>query len=128
MLIRLTYRSNALSPRGMGEQLDFILNSARIHNARDGITGALAATPYSFVHVLEGARREVEATFARIRRDTRHCDIVLLDSVVTPQRRYADPELAFVDIGEIGLELTEFSVSAAMLIEPEHADFDLLFA
>lgn len=77
-LIRLTYASravDALTP----PQVDAILSVSRTNNAKAGVTGALMYGAREFLQCLEGAREAVNATYARILRDARHADVVILD-------------------------------------------------
>ena len=58
--------------------LDDILLSARRHNEKNGVTGALICRNDVFLQILEGPRTKVTETFARILRDDRHIEVSLL--------------------------------------------------
>jgi hypothetical protein len=58
--------------------LDDILISARLHNRRDGITGALICRADLYMQLLEGPRQVVTNTFRRIVQDDRHVDVSLV--------------------------------------------------
>ena len=75
-LMQLIYASR---PFGFDDlALTGILTSARRHNERDGITGALICREDLFLQMLEGQRDVVTSAFARILRDDRHTDVVSL--------------------------------------------------
>jgi Sensors of blue-light using FAD len=60
--------------------LDDILASSRKNNLKAGITGVLLYIDGGFMQVLEGERRAVTETYARICKDQRHWNMgVLLD-------------------------------------------------
>lgn len=77
-LSRLIYASravDALKP----EDVEQILQRSRANNARVGVTGALMYGAREFLQCLEGSREAVNQTYARILRDPRHADAVILD-------------------------------------------------
>ena len=78
-LFRLTYVSHpACDALDEPVLCRAILGIAQARNAAAGITGALMHSSNWFGQVLEGGLLEVETTFARIQRDTRHSDIRVL--------------------------------------------------
>lgn len=91
-LVRLVYRSDSEltgASRAARELALAIAEHSRDRNAHDGITGALMFVNGVFVQVLEGEGPQVEATFERICRDTRHRRVVLLDLSEIDQRTFA---------------------------------------
>jgi hypothetical protein len=94
ILVRLTYFSRNLLDRCYGSRLDAGLaemTAASIaNNRRDGITGALICDRRWFAQALEGAESKLSATFERILRDRRHCDVSLVTMQAVAERRYAD--------------------------------------
>lgn len=75
-LLQLVYASR---PFGFDDlALSGILNSARLNNERDGITGALICREDLYLQLLEGPRPAVIAAFERIMRDDRHTEVVTL--------------------------------------------------
>jgi hypothetical protein len=54
--------------------LEGLLDQARAHNAKVGLTGILCTGRGYFVQVLEGPENEVLKTYARILVDERHRD------------------------------------------------------
>jgi hypothetical protein len=77
-LIRLTYASRAVDALAPA-QVETILAVSRSNNAKAGVTGALMYGAREFLQCLEGSREAVNATYARILRDARHADVVILD-------------------------------------------------
>ncbi|MCE3003503.1 MAG: BLUF domain-containing protein [Xanthomonadaceae bacterium] len=87
-LSRLTYASRAaeaLPP----DAIERILAVSRANNTRAGVTGALMYGAREFLQCLEGSREAVNATYARILRDPRHADIVILDFREIERRWFA---------------------------------------
>lgn len=77
-LERLIYASRSielLKP----EQLDAILQVSVTNNAKVGVTGALMYSSREFLQCLEGSREAINQTYARILRDPRHSDLLILD-------------------------------------------------
>ena len=70
--------------------------SSRRNNETADITGALLATDDCFAQVLEGEQETVEETYARITRDRRHVDIVLLLKEPVAERQFHKWSMAFI--------------------------------
>jgi hypothetical protein len=70
--------------------LDNILLSARVNNARRGITGALICRADLFMQMLEGGRESVTATLARILQDDRHVDVAVVHCGDAAERLFPD--------------------------------------
>jgi hypothetical protein len=100
MLIRLTYFSrNRLDGRNISKDVGIadILATSAANNLRDRITGVLICDDRWFAQVLEGAESNVSATFERILRDERHCNVTLVTMQPVAERRYpAFPMKGFV--------------------------------
>lgn len=105
--IRLTYFSKVT--RGLRKaDLKAILTSAQKNNKLRGITGGLAVSPTHFVQSLEGERAAISEVTARIMRDPRHADPVIVRCVDIDARAFPDwsmlwmgnPELVAADGGE----------------------------
>ena len=65
-----------------------ILMDARHHNRRDGITGALICRHDFYLQLIEGPPTAVDAAYARIAADDRHCEVRLLLSQVVDERMF----------------------------------------
>jgi hypothetical protein len=77
-LSRLIYASRAVEAL-KPDDVEQILRTSRTNNARVGVTGALMFGAREFLQCLEGSREAVNQTYARILRDPRHADVVILD-------------------------------------------------
>lgn len=83
-----------------------IYAASRRNNGIDGVTGILLVENRRFLQLLEGPAESVDVTFARIRTDERHRDIVVLDEQCQAERVFADwamaglPRERPVDAGE----------------------------
>lgn len=80
------------------EEVDKILTSAEIKNAKLGVTGALVFDGRRFCQLLEGDEDGVSEVFDHIRKDTRHCDIDVIARQPIRDRRF--PGWAMVQVDE----------------------------
>jgi len=76
--VRLVYAS-LKSPECNLAGMPELLKRARAFNHSEGITGILCFSRDRFLQCLEGPPEAVNALYARILRDPRHCDVMLLD-------------------------------------------------
>ena len=91
-LHRLIYVSRSMLANPEGD-LRSILTTSRRNNTHGGITAVLLLFDDDiFIQVLEGAFTRVDAAFSRIRNDSRHADLHLLQS--KPIRARRNPGLA----------------------------------
>ncbi len=93
-LFQIVYLSAAAKGLAPAE-VDDILIVARARNASADVTGMLLYADKSFVQVLEGERTNVEATFARIARDSRHTGILVLLKQPISARNFRDWSMGF---------------------------------
>jgi hypothetical protein len=92
IIVRLTYYSrNRIDRRDgpMQDRIHDILIESVANNRRDDITGALIHDEKWFAQALEGPETLVSATFERILRDPRHCDVRLIKMQPVETRRFA---------------------------------------
>lgn len=105
MLYYLIYCSTAcelMTP----EALKFLLQQARSRNREMVITGMLVYvegtsgkhTEARFMQVLEGSRFVVESVFDKIRRDSRHRDVVVLKRAAISKRNFRTWDMGFEQI------------------------------
>lgn len=71
------YISHAQHPMNEQELID-LLQQARAHNEKEGITGVLLYVNKIFVQLLEGEQKKVEALIEKIKKDPRHEGMVML--------------------------------------------------
>ena len=98
-LIRLVYASvNRIAgpPRAVSEEIRRMLDASRQRNAERGVTGCLMFNSGRFAQYLEGPPEAVDALFARIMRDPRHTDIIMLQRLATQDRSFPDWSMAYV--------------------------------
>ena len=94
-LARLIYASRAVDAvAASSEQVRTILLKAIQHNRVAAITGVLVVGNGRFLQCLEGPAGEVETTFARIRQDSRHTDIVVIARGPAERRLFRDWNMA----------------------------------
>ncbi|MCG2585056.1 BLUF domain-containing protein [Massilia sp. TS11] len=89
MLVRLLYASRLAAEANPASVVASILQQSHAHNPSHGITGILCHSDHVFMQVLEGGREAVNALYAKILRDTRHTDVVLLHYEEINERRYS---------------------------------------
>jgi hypothetical protein len=87
MPFQLIYRSRVARKVRFADA-EAIAVSAAERNARASISGVLLYTPMYFVQVLEGDQRTVESIFARISKDERHEEVVILAKTEVPERQF----------------------------------------
>lgn len=88
MLVRLLYASRFIGKIEC-DDIHNIMQQAHTHNPQNGITGILCYSDKVFMQVLEGGREAINALYAKILRDARHSDVVLLHYEEVSERRYA---------------------------------------
>ena len=100
MLVRLLYASRAAGKIDCAAVHD-IVQQCHAHNPQHGITGILCHSDKVFMQVLEGGREAVNALYARILRDARHTDVVLLHYQEIGERRYAGWTMGQANLAKI---------------------------
>jgi hypothetical protein len=87
---RLIYASeNTLPEAGLEDALETIVAASQRNNQRDGVTGFLLAEPRWFLQILEGPRDKVQATYERIRGDSRHARVTMMEAKAAEERSFA---------------------------------------
>lgn len=107
-LVSLTYTSE------MNVSTDFldILEVSRVNNERDGITGVLLFCNNNVVQCLEGSREAVNKAYARIIRDKRHQNPLLVDYRVLSTRLFPTWSMGYVPESSVTQPvLLKYSVS-----------------
>lgn len=106
-LWQMIYLSRSHRPFTQRE-LEELLAKSRQNNHAHGLTGMLVYREQCFLQVLEGTVGEVEALFAKIGRDPRHCDVSVLLSGQIAERSFGDWRMGFVNADQ-ACELPGFS-------------------
>jgi hypothetical protein len=89
-LERLVYGSTATGHTDNLLNIATILAESGRNNARDGLTGALAAHDGRFIQVIEGSRDSIDGLLRRLATDPRHKDIVIFGRDPVEQRLFGD--------------------------------------
>lgn len=106
VVYRLIYRSrNRIPHDDRRSELGELFSAARSHNKKHRITGALLLSDDSFVQTLEGEQDVVQALLARIRADTRHDELEILDTGLVDGRLFARWSMARVADDEDGSDI-----------------------
>jgi len=110
MLVRLLYASHATGEVNCASVQE-IMQQSHAHNPHNGITGILCHSDKLFMQVLEGGRDAINALYAKILRDPRHTDVVLLHYEEICERRYAGWTMGQANLSKINAStLLRFSV------------------
>jgi hypothetical protein len=88
MLVRLLYASRAVGKIDCGA-VQNIMQKSHAYNPSNGVTGILCHSEKVYMQVLEGGRDAINALYAKILRDARHTDVVLLHYEEISERHYA---------------------------------------
>ena len=95
----LTYESTATNTV-KGAEMEELLEKARTNNSRDGITGCLIYYKGSFVQLLEGDKKKIEALYAKIQKDERHKNVTLFAEDEISTRMFPNWGMAYYPINE----------------------------
>ena len=93
-MIELLYVSGASRPMSDAD-IDTILETSRQNNQRLGITGMLLWADGVFVQVLEGEASKVKSLAARIARDDRHRNFMVLVEQQSDRRLFSAWSMGF---------------------------------
>jgi len=89
-LERLVYGSTATGHTDSLLNMATILAESQRNNARDGLTGALAAHQDRYIQVIEGPPEVLDGLLQRLAGDARHSDIVVFGREPVERRVFAD--------------------------------------
>ena len=96
-LFQLVYTSATESAMS-GDELVALLETARNHNAAQGIGGVLLYGHGHFIQVLEGDRVRVEALYERIAQDPRHDFVRIASAREVSEREFSGWSMGFRDL------------------------------
>ncbi|RRO13862.1 BLUF domain-containing protein [Flavobacteriaceae bacterium 14752] len=82
------------------EGIEQLLFQIREKNKRLAITGILLLIQGKFVQYIEGEATEIDKVYEKIKLDSRHNDLVLLDSGELNTRQFKDWSMAYKKIGD----------------------------
>ena len=120
---QLIYRSQ---PFGFDQaMLAGILSDARRCNERDNITGALLCRHDLYLQLIEGPELAIDAAYARISRDHRHCEVNLLFSDTASERMF--PHWRMLDDQSPSLAWSAEAVAGGALEAADREDLLAVF-
>jgi len=80
--------------------IENMLFQIREKNKKLAITGVLLLIQGKFVQYIEGCAPEIDHVYNSIEKDTRHNDLVLLDSGDIEKRQFKDWSMAYKKVGD----------------------------
>ncbi|QXV65481.1 BLUF domain-containing protein [Mucilaginibacter sp. 21P] len=83
----IVYISKSAYPMHENQLLD-ILHSSRIHNAAVNISGVLLYSEGTFIQLLEGRDKIIDALYKRIQADERHTNVITLVNQTTDEKSF----------------------------------------
>lgn len=98
-MIRLIFASTALKDWN-AEELLGLLKTCRTNNSARDITGALIYLHRTFFQILEGNEQAVDETFEKIKRDTRHKEVTLIERKPISERDFPYWSMGFENLDE----------------------------
>lgn len=105
-MIHIIYSSAAKVPFSSDQLLD-LLGTSRTKNTGLDITGMLLHVEGSFLQVIEGQEKDIDALFATIVEDRRHGNIVTIIRESIVRRSFSDWSMGFADITRSDIENTD---------------------
>lgn len=112
-LLRLIYTSQAAVPFDAGA-VESLLVKARRSNCDNGITGVLSFSHGHFLQVLEGPETEVLPLYARILRDRRHRECVIISIQLVRLRLFPNWNMGHVApnprVGSLYNEMLDYRI------------------
>ena len=100
---QLVYVSEETAPLD-GSGLMLLVENARNVNLSLDVTGVLLRSSRRFAQCLEGEGGKVDTLFRRIRDDSRHTNIVVLQDIAVPSRCFGEWSMGLVNVGDAELE------------------------
>lgn len=82
------------------DEMDGMLFQIREKNKCLGITGILLLIQGKFIQYIEGPEEEVDKVYNKIKIDTRHNELLLLDDGYVEERQFKDWSMAFKRIDD----------------------------
>ena len=80
------------------QDIENILETAREFNYSKQISGCLIYHNHYFLQMLEGENDDISALYTKIKKDSRHTDIVLLYESTKYDRSFGEWKMVFVDL------------------------------
>jgi hypothetical protein len=100
MLVRLLYASRAVGKIDC-TAVQNIMQKSHAYNPSNGVTGILCHSEKVYMQVLEGGRDAINSLYAKILKDARHTDVVLLHYEEIGERHYAGWTMGQANLNKI---------------------------
>ena len=100
-MLQIIYASASTKPFTHKELVE-LLKVARQKNIAADVTGMLLYHAGCFLQVLEGPDENVEAIYAKVQKDPRHTNFLLLVRETIEERAFEQWSMGFVDTAQIG--------------------------
>lgn len=82
------------------QDIESMLFHIREKNKRLAITGILLLIQGKFVQYIEGQATEIDKVYESIKKDSRHNELILLDSGEIESRQFKDWSMAYKKVGD----------------------------
>lgn len=96
-MIRLIYVSSATKEMSQQELVE-LLSQSREKNQLLNITGMLLYSGGNFFQILEGEKNSVEELYAKITKDERHTDCIMIDESEIKDRTFPNWSMGFKNL------------------------------
>ena len=106
-MLQIIYASASTKPFTHKELVE-LLKVAREKNMALDVTGMLLYHAGSFLQVLEGPDENVEAIYAKVQKDSRHTNFLLLARETIEERAFEHWSMGFVDTTRMGERIGGF--------------------
>ena len=106
-MLQIIYASAAAAPYTRKDLVE-LLKIARQRNSAAGISGMLLYHDGSFLQVLEGPDKNVEALCAKIQKDPRHRNFLMLLRQTIREKEFENWEMGFVDTSQLAGQFEGF--------------------
>jgi hypothetical protein len=106
-MLQIIYASGAVKPYARNELVE-LLRVARQRNAAADISGMLLYHDGAFLQVLEGPDYDVDAIYAKIQKDPRHTNFLLLRRETILKKEFENWSMGFVDSTKVAEQFEGF--------------------
>lgn len=115
----LTYESSAVG-NPTAEDMEQLMQQARVDNAVNGITGCLIYYNGGFIQIIEGEKERILMLFEKIKLDKRHTDVHLFSDNEITERTFHSwgmPYLVSNENSSSTFEIEQFKNNISLLSE-----------
>ena len=83
------------------EDISNILETAREFNLKNNLSGCLVFHNNKFIQILEGDEVKVKELYAKIEKDKRHINVILIHKGLKAERLFKNWTMAYYNLGKI---------------------------